>query len=170
MNERDDYYRLRNVLNNIEGVSDIHISEEELEDIANSARIDISHTANVGVFKERVKHNEREKAFHLNWLHENRPVPFVNNGNGTLSDLFSEYSKKHKLNPFIEISDRERTIVATAIQWLGSNVGWGFLENTLKDCGFKIIEAKKMEELYSDSRKLRKLMVLTKELKENNLE
>lgn len=38
-----------------------------------------------------------------------------------------------------EISDEERRAMATVIQWLGSNVGFSFLENSLEASGFRIV-------------------------------
>lgn len=39
-----------------------------------------------------------------------------------------------------EISDRERQIASTVIQWLGSNIGMSFLECALQRCGRKITD------------------------------
>lgn len=39
--------------------------------------------------------------------------------------------------PFV-IGPRDRTIVATVIQWLGSNCGMGFLETALKRAGYRL--------------------------------
>ena len=42
----------------------------------------------------------------------------------------------------VDINERDRMIVATVIQWLGSNVGFSFLHETLKDFGYIIVEKK----------------------------
>ncbi len=34
---------------------------------------------------------------------------------------------------------RERIICATLIQWLGTNVGWCFLERCIKRCGYRLV-------------------------------
>ena len=34
--------------------------------------------------------------------------------------------------------ERDRIVAATVIQWLGSNVGFGFLEEALRKCGYRI--------------------------------
>lgn len=42
---------------------------------------------------------------------------------------------------------RERAVAATVLQWLGTNVGWCFLEETLEECGFVIHGAAEFEGL-----------------------
>jgi hypothetical protein len=42
----------------------------------------------------------------------------------------------------VKITARERFIVATVIQWLGSNVGFCFLREVLKSCGYDIVKHK----------------------------
>lgn len=37
----------------------------------------------------------------------------------------------------------QRMIVATAIQWLGTHVGFSFLETALKKCGYSIVKDEK---------------------------
>ncbi len=42
--------------------------------------------------------------------------------------------------PIFHITKNDRVIVATVIQWLGTNIGFNFLERTLKKCGYKIVK------------------------------
>jgi hypothetical protein len=64
----------------------------------------------------------REAAFHDQWLHEQ--------GSNLLLKLLDGANLG-------DLSHREATIAATLIQWLGTNVGFCFLENALKRCGYK---------------------------------
>jgi hypothetical protein len=40
---------------------------------------------------------------------------------------------------FCELTQRDATVAATVIQWLGSNVGWSFLNECVERCGYKIV-------------------------------
>lgn len=118
--------------------------ECELEDVLYAADKVACYKANVGINVKRLPENEREMAFHEQWLQENAPVSGVNHGHGVLQDLFIESS-----SPFIfgrkvveEISNRDRMIVATVIQWLGSNCGMCFLNEALARFGARITEDK----------------------------
>lgn len=42
--------------------------------------------------------------------------------------------------PVYVVTERERIIVATVIQWLGSNVGWCFVEDALRAAGYKLVK------------------------------
>jgi len=100
---------------------------------------------NKGFKNERVKHQfgEREKAFYKHWKKENKPVRGLNYGFGTLQDLLMQKDKEHWFSqPYavVKITPRDRFIVATVIQWLGSNVGWCFLGEVLKSCGYRIVK------------------------------
>lgn len=67
--------------------------------------------------------NDLENVFHTKWIEENLPCSGINGGRGVLQDLMSHHN--------IEVTDRERKIVASVIQWLGTNCGKGFLETIL---------------------------------------
>lgn len=116
-----------------------------LEEMAYSALRDIEHKQNVGINLNRLEHNDREKAFHDQWLKENDPLLYINYGNGILQDLFlrSERIGLGADTCIHKINQRDREIVATVIQWLGSNIGMCFLEESLKRCGYKITQLKK---------------------------
>lgn len=71
-------------------------------------------------------YNDIERAFADEWLQECTPHPGINYGNGILQDLFLGNHRPpidHQL-----LSDREHMIVATVIQWLGTNCGRSFLK------------------------------------------
>lgn len=71
----------------------------------------------------------RENAFFDQWLHEQ-------------DDQYSG-SMSRKLCESWGVSDetpREVAIMASLIQWLGTNVGFAFLESALKRCGYKIVK------------------------------
>ncbi|WP_164740353.1 hypothetical protein, partial [Xanthomonas euvesicatoria] len=71
------------------------------------------------------------------------PVSGVNYGHGILQDLFIEGGHNMFGRKVIEeISNRDRMIVATVIQWLGSNCGMCFLGEALRRFGAKIVETK----------------------------
>jgi hypothetical protein len=90
------------------------------------------------------KHINREKVFAEKWIQENKKRRGINWGYGILQDLFIVADTKWFLsNPgriVAKINPRDRFIVATVIQWLGSNVGFCFLRECLDKCGYKIVK------------------------------
>lgn len=72
----------------------------------------------------------RESAFYEEWKSEHSRSDLLN----LLLKPVLRDSKDSK-----EVSDRERFIVNTIIQWLGTNVGFGFLEEALDRAGYKIV-------------------------------
>lgn len=94
-----------------------------------------------------------ERAFADGWENENKPYPGINYGWGTLQDLMVRQRIPYALSgeriPFW-ITQRVAVIVATVIQWLGTNCGFAFLDNVLRKCGHTIIKIppkpKKVEE------------------------
>jgi hypothetical protein len=84
---------------------------------------------------ERTQHNALEKAFADAWEQENQPRPGINHGGGILQDLF--YNRAGR--PIHEVTDSERMVAATVVQWLGTNVGFSFLTEILRKQGFRII-------------------------------
>lgn len=134
--ETDKYERLKNYLNG----NDIgYPCETELEDIFNIVLQQQAWADNEGHRIERIKDSPIEKAFHDVWLKWNYPSPGVNNGNGILQDLFIERDINMFSRKWIaEISSRERWIVATIIQWLGTNVGMSFLHEVFRTVGMQI--------------------------------
>lgn len=93
-----------------------------------------------GLDTRRREHNHRENAFAETWEQENERRPGVNFGQGMLQDLLAKRSEKWPYYPCLRkvIDNRDAAIVATVVQWLGTNVGMSFLEEALKRCGFRI--------------------------------
>lgn len=95
---------------------------------------------------ERTKHNPLEKALADHWESENERRSHINFGQGVLQDLFGRPHDKfgHRLPSFIHIiTAKERWVVATVIQWLGTNCGQSFLGEAFKKAGFKIVRIEK---------------------------
>lgn len=103
---------------------------------------------NKGLFSERQEHNPREKAFADEWERENTNCRAIDYGWGTLQNLFIKtdgpggrlWSPLFHRRIVTRINKRDRFIVATVIQWLGSNVGMSFLHSALKKCGYRIVK------------------------------
>lgn len=114
---------------------EVFLWDEEIEKVIRLARRIDQYRNNVGIRVQRIEHNNRERAFHDQWLKENIPCPGLNHGNGILQDLFIESKLNTGLTSPVtteKITNRDRMIVATVIQWLGSNVGMAFLQDSLK--------------------------------------
>lgn len=88
-----------------------------------------------------------ERAFADVWNEINQERPFIGNGLGQLQDMMINTCENPKRPPPKEIqadifgsyvTQRERFIVADLIQWLGSNVGRGFLHEVNKRTGGKL--------------------------------
>lgn len=114
----------------------IYLDYEELQTIEKKIINEYIESFNEGLFPERMKFNDKEKHFSDEWKKENKILSHVNHGNGTLQDIM--FGKDGI--PLYYITRNDRIIVATVIQWLGSNVGFSFLEKVLKKCGYKIIK------------------------------
>lgn len=101
-----------------------------------------------GFRHERTKfkgHGEIEKAFYEHWRKQNVGVRGINHGYGTLQDLLIDEDFNSPLKPswFVtKINSRDRFIVATVMQWLGTNCGFCFLQEVLKSCGYSIVKDK----------------------------
>lgn len=88
----------------------------------------------------RHKQNPKEKELHDEFLKE-----FIKrNGHNEniLKKIIFDCSNDAQTIPNDYLSDREKKIVLTTIQWLGSPVGQGFL----RDCGFVIEDKKSLYE------------------------
>jgi len=133
---RLEYTRLKDYL---EHSLECFPSEEELKDIVDLAVKQYDFESNKGYRFERTETNERELAFYQQWLIENYPQPGLGHGQGILQDLFIEREPGDFFlpgNKWVEIiNDRDRRIVATIIQWLGTNVGMSFLNEALERFG-----------------------------------
>lgn len=128
-------YYLENELEDRE----VHLWDEELKELLHYAKRFEEFKNNIGVSYDRTQFNEREKAFADNWMLQNKPVPGLNYGLGTLQDLFVSNPHPQSLERrqiTEKITDRDRMIVATVIQWLGTNCGMGFLSETVEEFGY----------------------------------
>lgn len=82
--------------------------------------------------------NPREKAFSKLWKQENTNCTWKNRGHGILQDLFIDDDKSWHHT----MSSNDKMIASTVIQWLGSNCGLAFIEQALKECGYKVVQIK----------------------------
>lgn len=80
---------------------------------------------NEGLSINRFKANPLEYEFALAWEAINTDEVGHLNGRGTLDYMLSPSNR-----PNGEVTDRDRVVAATVIQWLGSPVGQSFLEET----------------------------------------
>lgn len=90
---------------------------------------------------ERTKHNPLEKALADQWEIVNKKSHSINYGQGLLQDLFGRAHPTfgHRVPDWIHVvTPKERWIVATVIQWLGSNCGQSFLNEAFRKAGFRI--------------------------------
>lgn len=96
----------------------------------------------VGYRVERCRFGLLERIFCEEWQKECRPARGINFGFGLLQDLFIEAARAG--SPWAGIrfvlipSQREAYIVATVVQWLGTNVGFAFLLKCLNKAGLTI--------------------------------
>jgi hypothetical protein len=104
---------------------------------------------NIGWRHDRMKipchSTDREKAFSNAWIKENKNRKGINYGFGILQDNFCD-RENLTTNILHKINKRERVIVATVIQWLGTNVGWCWLNKTVNNAGYRIIKIKDEKE------------------------
>lgn len=98
------------------------------------AEIKCLGSRNLGCWHKRRKYNLREKIFIKEWKQINKRYPGARFGFGILQNLFCTEDMCH-----LVIEQRDRFIVSTVIQWLGSNVGFGFLRDVMRRCGYKIV-------------------------------
>lgn len=105
---------------------------------------------NLGWRTERLKFDKKdiENAFSKKWAIENKKNPGLNFGHGILQDLFfsghcfASITSQDIPKCHLKITNRDRLIVATVIQWLGTNVGFCWLRETLKLAGYDIVKRK----------------------------
>jgi len=108
------------------------------------------------------EYGDREKIFYKKWKEENKRKSWINQGQGALQNLFAHQKTKWYLPQTWQliINNRDRYIVATVMQWFGTNCGWCFLEECLAKCGYKIVKA--------DEQKEKEIKAMNKELKRIN--
>jgi hypothetical protein len=124
-------------------------SKEDFERIAER-----NGKKNMGFMHERVPYNPIEMALSKAWQFENERS--FGRERGILQQLFCT---PHRLlgehgNCLHVFSGIERCIVATIIQWLGTNVGFSFLQMALRDAGYKIVDIPPAE-MTNKARKIR---------------
>ena len=78
---------------------------------------------NKGINQHRFSGNPLEKAFAEEWEELNTTYDGEQNGRCILDYLLSEDAN----HPCGEVTDRDREVAATVIQWLGSPVGLSFV-------------------------------------------
>lgn len=88
---------------------------------------------NKGLHQFRFEENAAERIFAEEWEKKNTsPTAWDSesflDGRGTLDYLLA----KDNNSPAGEVSDRDRTVAATVVQWLGSPVGLAFLADVQK--------------------------------------
>jgi hypothetical protein len=98
---------------------------------------------NRGLFYERTEVNPLEKSFAELWQRENMERHYLNYGQGLLQDLMMHHNpefpfQRSMARASVEINTRDRFVVATVVQWLGTNCGMSFLGEALREGGFRI--------------------------------
>jgi hypothetical protein len=142
---KNDYRKLERFEENLAyTINSYNEGNCDLEAVIEMADKVACYKANKGINTKRLPHNEREMAFYEQWQEENAPISGHNNGHGILQDLFIESDTMGFRRKVVEeISNRDRMIVATVVQWLGSNCGMCFLDEALGRFGAKIVYDKK---------------------------
>jgi len=108
----------------------------------------MSRVNNRGAHFRRIQFNTKERVLADRWEKENQSVRGYCRDNGILQDLFMKGTDSALHHPYAThvLTDRERMITATAIQWLGTSVGFDWLEGVLRECGYKLVkESKQLE-------------------------
>ena len=82
---------------------------------------------NKGLRQKRFKNNPMEKAFAVAWEKQNLSLYDKPDGRGTLDYLLAKDCNR----PHGEVTDRDREVAATVIQWLGSPVGQCFVKEVM---------------------------------------
>lgn len=120
----------------------IYLHDGEIDSLIQVVVRQLSHNANVGIHSHRLEYtsgtSDVERAFAEEWMKENEPISWSNNGFGILSALLTKQG-----DVVYKPTNRERAIVATVVQWLGSSIGQAFMERCLESVGRKIVEIKK---------------------------
>lgn len=81
-----------------------------------------------------------ERALSDQWVLENQPILWLNFGNGLLQDLFCKRAGVVGMDVHANhlVTDSERMVAATVVQWLGTNCGREFLEKAFARAGWKL--------------------------------
>jgi len=102
----------------------------------------------VPLFPNRNKFSRLERIFTEKWAKECEPCHYINHGYGLLQNLLmvpdrkrgylAQLSWRFGFKPAFVIHQRDATIAATIVQWLGTNCGFAFLCEALKADGWDI--------------------------------
>ena len=84
----------------------------------------------VGMYEKRLKDNPMELAFSEEWKRQQSE-------SNTLEWLLCLDAEGNSIR---ELNQTEATCAATMMQWLGSPVGFGWLEVALENAGYKLVE------------------------------
>jgi hypothetical protein len=112
--------------------------------------------------------NGLEVAFAEVWEEENRLNPGLNQGQGILQNLMyrrvsGELFMGQELR--FEIIQRDASIAATVVQWLGTNCGGGFLHKVFSRAGYRLLGPSEMS--YEDTIKLQRAIIAESEQRAN---
>ena len=99
----------------------------------------------------RLKNNPMERAFARAWKERNTVAPGMM-GHGILDYLLADDSNR----PLDEVTERDASVAATVVQWLGSPVGQCFVRDVLLKEGLVVARKK-------DSQKNHGEMLITRE-------
>ena len=108
--------------------------------------IDRNGSKNLGFKTERLQFDKKDKenVFSKSWRNENKKSRGLGFGQGILQNLFfSVVDNYHQPTRKLIITNRDRFVTATAIQWLGTNVGFCWLRETLAKAGYDVVKRKK---------------------------
>jgi hypothetical protein len=142
------YYMLN--LSSVDGIDEVDLKniEESAEFVAEAFKMmqNAKNIVHEGYFTSRLEFSKLETAFAERWKYENSQTAGINYGLGRLQDLmitspFSDICSliKRKTVHHVITPDEAR-VVATIIQWLGTNVGMSFLDEVFRSCGKRIVE------------------------------
>lgn len=102
---------------------------------------------NIDMDESRIKHegkwsarlspdrgNAREEVFATRWEEENRTRRGI-----LVCLLHSRFNERGSQEvDEDDLTQEEASNAATVIQWLGSPVGWSFLEKCIRECGYRL--------------------------------
>ena len=98
------------------------------------------------------ENNPREVAFAGQWSDENDGHDLLwlllsrecLQGDGGAVRVWGSFTGvPYRQFPVGDVTERDRIVVATMMQWLGSNVGFCFVEQSLRRCGYDVVKRRK---------------------------
>lgn len=105
--------------------------------MSDEGRLEHSYKGNSAHRLAVAQENPRERAFAEEWVKENQGF-MTKCETRTLGMLLST-----RPNEWQRPTERDEIVAATVIQWLGSNVGFSFVEQALARCGYRIVKEAK---------------------------